>query len=141
MPPAGFYGPKNSMGNTCQPMERMRAFDKIEWHLLPGNHDYQRANGIWDQLVRSDLPANVTVHRESKPALLDDYSVAILPAPLFFRRSLQDPCDYMKKVDLPRAYTKIGLAHGSVRQFGTHEESSVNYIDVTGIGRICLTLP
>ncbi len=116
-----------------QPMERMRTFEKIEWHLLPGNHDYQRANGIWDQLVHSGLPANVTVHREAEPVCLENYSVAILPAPLFHRRSLRDPTEYMKHVDLPLAYTKIGLVHGSVRQFGTHQESTANYIDVAGI--------
>ena len=116
-----------------QPMERMRAFEKIEWHLLPGNHDHQRVNGIWDRLAHSGLPINVTVHLEAKPMRLENNSVAILPAPLFHRRSLRDPTDYMKDVDLPLAYTRIGLAHGSVRQFGTTKESTANYIDAAGI--------
>lgn len=31
-----------------QPLERMRNFSAVHWHLLPGNHDPQRPNGLWD---------------------------------------------------------------------------------------------
>ena len=34
-----------------QPLERMRKFEKVTWHLIPGNHDPHRPHGLWDQLV------------------------------------------------------------------------------------------
>ena len=35
-----------------QPIERMRNFPGVRWHLLPGNHDPHRPNGLWDQITR-----------------------------------------------------------------------------------------
>ena len=54
-----------------KPIERMRAFSKVQWHLLPGNHDPHRPNGLWDQLVRNGLPENVHVHVNPKPVCLE----------------------------------------------------------------------
>ena len=53
-----------------QPLERMRGFPSIQWHLLPGNHDPHRPNGLWDQLLRKGLPENVIVHVAPNPAML-----------------------------------------------------------------------
>ncbi len=39
-----------------QPLERMRNFAGVQWHLLPGNHDPHRANGIWARLLRMAYP-------------------------------------------------------------------------------------
>ncbi len=47
-----------------QPLERMRGYPRVQWHLLPGNHDPHRSNGLWDQLMRKGLPQNVSVHVE-----------------------------------------------------------------------------
>ena len=30
-----------------QPLERMRTFEKVTWHLMTGNHDPHRPNGPW----------------------------------------------------------------------------------------------
>jgi DNA repair exonuclease SbcCD nuclease subunit len=43
-------------------IQNMRAFNTIQWHLMPGNHDHFRENGLWDRLARYQLPANVTLH-------------------------------------------------------------------------------
>ena len=32
-----------------EPLERMRGFPDISWHIIPGNHDYHRGNGLWDR--------------------------------------------------------------------------------------------
>ena len=53
-----------------QPLERMRGFPGTQWHLLPGNHDPHRPNGLWDQLLRKGLPENVRVHIAPEPAML-----------------------------------------------------------------------
>jgi DNA repair exonuclease SbcCD nuclease subunit len=38
-----------------KPIEAMRQFPKVTWHLIPGNHDHVRENGLWDRL--SMIPA------------------------------------------------------------------------------------
>ncbi|MBV9310440.1 MAG: metallophosphoesterase, partial [Solirubrobacterales bacterium] len=53
-----------------QPIERMRQFPAIEWHLLPGNHDPHTPNGLWDRLRRSSLPDNVHPHLTGDPTEL-----------------------------------------------------------------------
>src|SRR5574341_672256 len=49
-----------------RPIERMRAFPDVEWHLLPGNHDSHQPNGLWDRLRRkpAGLPDNIKLHLE-----------------------------------------------------------------------------
>src|ERR1022692_2070264 len=31
----------------AKPIEGMRQFPKVTWHLMPGNHDHVRENGLW----------------------------------------------------------------------------------------------
>jgi DNA repair exonuclease SbcCD nuclease subunit len=110
-----------------QPLERMRNFDVIHWHLLPGNHDRHRPSGLWDQLLRKGLPDNVRIHTAREPVTVDDGSFVLVPAPLQHRRTLQDPTAYMDNLDVPDGLVRIGLAHGSVTGFGSQEDKS-NYI-------------
>ena len=111
-----------------QPLERMRNFAEIQWHLLPGNHDPHRPNGLWDQLLQKGLPNNVNVHITPEPADLQDAGFVLLPAPLFHRRSLDDPTGYMDDVQLPDRVVRIGLAHGTVTGFGSEGSDTPNYI-------------
>ena len=111
-----------------QPLERMRTFADIQWHLLPGNHDPHRPNGLWDQLLRTGLPGNVHVHIAPEPVNLEDAGFVLLPAPLFHRRSLEDTTAYMDDVQLPSSVVRIGLAHGSVTGFGSDDKDTHNLI-------------
>ena len=111
-----------------QPLERMRGFPGTQWHLLPGNHDPYRANGLWDQLVRKGLPENVNVHIAPEPAMLGDESAVLLPAPLFHRRTLDDLTAYMDDVNLPEDLIRVGLAHGTIRGFGSGDKDIPNFI-------------
>ena len=111
-----------------QPLERMRGFPGIQWHLLPGNHDPHRPNGIWDQLVRKGLPQNVSVHIAPQPAVLQDEVAVLLPAPLFHRRTLDDLTAYMDDVDLPEGLIRVGMAHGTIRGFGSDDKDIPNFI-------------
>ena len=110
------------------PLERMRGFPTVQWHLLPGNHDPHRPNGLWDQLLRKGLPKNVSVHVVPEPAMLPDDGVVLLPAPLFHRRTLDDLTAYMDDVDLPEGLIRVGLAHGTVRGFGSDDKDVPNFI-------------
>ena len=111
-----------------QPLERMRGFSSVHWHLLPGNHDPHRPNGLWDQLLRKGLPENVSAHVVPEPAIVENEDFALLPAPLFHRRTLDDLTSYMDGVDLPVGLIRVGLAHGTVRGFGSDDRDVPNFI-------------
>jgi len=122
-----------------QPLERMRTFTAIQWHLIPGNHDPHRSNGLWDQLVRKSLPGNVHIYLAPEPAIFDAESFALLPAPLFHRRALGDPTAYMDDLELPSRLVRIGLAHGTVTGFGSDDADVANYIVPDRAQRACLS--
>lgn len=113
-----------------QPLERMRTYSDIRWHLLPGNHDPQRPHGLWDTLA-DRLPDNVVAHTRPIPHLIDHDSehAAILPAPLYHRRTLDDPTEWMTRAHTPDGAIRVGLAHGAVHNFSSDEEQHANPID------------
>jgi len=111
-----------------QPLERMRKFEKVTWHLMPGNHDPHRPHGLWDQLIRRGVPDNVIVHLSSEPSIFESVGFAVLPAPLQYRRTLQDPTAYMDEAETPDGIVRIGLAHGTVTGFGSDDKDIPNFI-------------
>ena len=111
-----------------QPLERMKRFATVQWHLLPGNHDPHRPNGLWDQILRKTPPTNVTIHVEPKPLILEDESVVLLPAPLHYRKVLNDPTAFMDAMESPTDFIRIALAHGTVTGFGSDNADIANYI-------------
>jgi len=111
-----------------QPLERMRNFPDVHWHLLPGNHDPHRPNGLWDQLLRRGLPGNVHAHTATEPAVFEKESLVLLPAPLHRRRILDDPTAWMDEVDVADDLIRVGLAHGTVTGFGSEDRDVPNYI-------------
>jgi len=110
-----------------KPMERMRGFGSIKWYLIPGNHV---ANGPWDRLLRQELPGNVIIHTKPKPVPLVDESAWVLPAVLTQRHSSDDPTAWMNMAHTPPGTCRIGLAHGSVRAFGSTPTSTNNLIAI-----------
>ena len=111
-----------------QPIERMRKFPGVRWHLLPGNHDPHRPNGLWDQLTRNDIPDNVHIHTQPEPAIFEDESLVLLPAPLLHRKTLEDPTAYMDNLSLPEGFARVGIAHGTVVGFGSDDQNIPNHI-------------
>jgi DNA repair exonuclease SbcCD nuclease subunit len=111
-----------------QPIERMRAFPAVHWHLLPGNHDPYRPNGLWGQLLRRGLPDNVHAHAAPEPAILEGDCAVLLPAPLQHRRTIGDPTAYMDDATVPDGLIRIGLAHGTITGFGSDDRDVPNYI-------------
>jgi DNA repair exonuclease SbcCD nuclease subunit len=112
-----------------QPIERMRAFPDLRWHLLPGNHDGHQPNGLWDRLRKKGLPDNIVLHLESGPHAVEGESAVLLPAPLTRRHSLADPTEYMDGVATPDDVIRIGLAHGSIAEFGSDGLTTHNKLD------------
>jgi hypothetical protein len=86
------------------------------WWLMPGNHDHARADGLWWR-VRAKAPANVRVLDTPEPVALDE-TAWLLPAPLEHRRTRDDPTGLFPSMATPADAARIGLAHGSISEFG-----------------------
>ncbi|ACI51032.1 metallophosphoesterase [Gluconacetobacter diazotrophicus PA1 5] len=102
-----------------QPIERMRQFPDLRWHLIPGNHDFHEPDGLWDRLLRTGLPDTILPHLSDGPAPLDAAGTAwVIPAGLGHRHVIGDPTAGMDRAATPEGTMRVGLAHGSVRTFG-----------------------
>jgi DNA repair exonuclease SbcCD nuclease subunit len=114
-----------------QPVERMRNFETLTWHLIPGNHDSHTPRGPWERLLRmrqrSDLPANIRLHLAAQPAPLAQ-NVYLLPAILTRRHASLDPTEWMDDAATPEGALRIGIAHGSIASFGTDPATTPNRI-------------
>jgi DNA repair exonuclease SbcCD nuclease subunit len=111
------------------PLERMRLFPAVEWHLIPGNHDPHTPGGPWARLLDREVPRNVRIHVEPVPVPLGDGSEAwLLPAPLTRRHALGDPTEAMDGMETPPGLLRIGLAHGSIRDFDSDGTGTRNRI-------------
>ena len=119
-----------SVETLLKPIERMRQFQEIRWHLIPGNHDAHVPNGPWERLIRTRLPHNIVVHTTAEPKPLADDSAWVLPAVLTQRHATEDPTAHMDGAFTPEGALRIGLAHGSVRTFGSTTSSTNNVIAI-----------
>ncbi len=105
-------------------IERLARHPGLAWHLIPGNHDFAQPAGLWQRFARLGGPANVTVHDAPRVAELAP-GVALLPAPLTGRLLSEDPTAWMDAAETPPGSIRIGLAHGSIQDFGDDGESAV----------------
>jgi DNA repair exonuclease SbcCD nuclease subunit len=109
------------------PIERMKQFKDIHWHLLPGNHDPHRPEGLWDRITELAPPPNIHLHLTSRPFSLDD-NAFLLPSPLIRKNEYSDPTEWMNNAETPPSAIRIGLAHGGIVNF-TNEGEAANLID------------
>lgn len=100
-------------------MNAMAGADDLTWVLMPGNHDHLNASEIWATL-RRDAPANVSLALSPEPLALTDGAV-LLPAPCTARNPGRDLTEWMDAVETGDA-VRIGLAHGSIRDFRSVDE-------------------
>ena len=118
-----------SLHTRNQVVERMRAYTSIQWYLLPGNHDPYQPNGLWDQLQRRGLPENIHAHTKPATTVIEQDAAVLLPAPLQYRRTLNDPTAWMDDQVSEAGLIRIGLAHGAVYGFNANEGQRANPID------------
>ena len=111
-----------------QPVERMRQFPSLIWHLIPGNHDPHSLSGPWDRLTRMGLPNNIRLHLAPEPAPLGDGTAFVVPAVLTRRHVAGDPTEPMDRAITPDGAIRIGLAHGSLTDFGSDSGTTHNLI-------------
>lgn len=122
-----------------QPVERMRQFPALSWHLVPGNHDAHTPTGPWDRLLRLGLPSNVVPHLSPAPAALGSGETWVVPAVLTRRHAQGDPTEAMDAAATPEGAIRIGLAHGSVTSFGSDPGATHNLIAADRAERAGLT--
>ena len=107
-----------------QTVARLTAYASITWHLLPGNHDPAQPGSVWQVLSRGPKHANISLHLTPSPIEIE-VGVMLLPAPLMTKAMSTDPTAYMDTVMTPPGTLRIGLAHGSVRGFGSMGDAAV----------------
>jgi len=115
-----------------QPIERMRAFEGVRWHLVPGNHDPHTPSGPWERQLRiakrEQFPPNVHIHLTPEPVPIADGSACLLPSVLTRRHAANDPTAWMDETGTPVGAARIGLAHGSIASFGNDAADTPNRI-------------
>ena len=103
-----------------QPLEVMGEHADLTWWLLPGNHDRDDADGLWDRVEAEGVP-NVRPLREAGPVDMAPGAV-LLPAPWRRLHPGEDLTQWMDGASVPDGTIRIGVAHGGVRTFGTKHD-------------------
>lgn len=99
----------------------------LNWLLLPGNHDPLRLSGVWEQIARIGLPSNVVVLDKAAPYALGSEAV-LLPAPLTSKDPGRDVTEWMDAAATATGVARLGLAHGSVRGFGSDDDAALRLV-------------
>jgi len=89
----------------------------VDVYIIPGNHDYAGPNSIYKTRAFQDVPPKVHVLLEQKPVVIRRLNVILYPCPVTQKRTALDPTDWIP-VEEPNDMIRIGLAHGSVAEFG-----------------------
>ncbi|MEM6859060.1 MAG: DNA repair exonuclease [Pseudomonadota bacterium] len=100
-----------------QSLDRFAEQSDIRWGLLPGNHDPLSAGGLWDRVAAVAVP-NLHLLLTPEPVELAPGGW-ILPAPCNRPGGPEDPTEWMADARTPEGAVRIGLAHGSVRDFSS----------------------
>ena len=103
-----------------QALAAMDAAERIQWWIIPGNHDSLAAEALWDR-VRAQAPDGV--HLVDAPEPLEIASGAtLLPSPAPRRFPGRDLTDWMPSCSTPEGHLRIGLAHGGIVTFGSEDD-------------------
>lgn len=94
------------------------------WHLLPGNHDPARPDGVWQRVADLGLPGNVRLLLRHETVEIAP-GVFALPAPLTTKSVASDPTAWMDTAVTPPGAIRLGIAHGSTQGFGSAGTASV----------------
>lgn len=125
------HQPDDQTVNTL--VARLANYPSVIWHMLPGNHDFADARGVWSRIEKMGCPENVRLHVHATPVEIEK-DVCLLPAPLWTKFPASDPTAWMTEGKTPDGAIRLGLAHGSVRNFGQDDEGHRGVIASTRAG-------
>ncbi len=103
-----------------QPFQTIEKYPDMTWWLMPGNHDLDDVDGLWHR-VEAAAPENVRCLRKAEPVQMEA-GTFLLPAPWSRLDPGQDLSEWMDRAETPDGAIRIGVAHGSVRTFGTKDQ-------------------
>ena len=106
---------------VMQALSRMECA-KATWWLMPGNHDHARPAGLWSR-IRRLAPKSVRIVDEPEAIEMEE-GAWLLPAPLEHRKTVSDPTAAIVDMVTPPGALRIGLAPGSITEFGATGESA-----------------
>lgn len=104
-------------------LNAIRQASDLTWIVMPGNHDSLAANQLWT-VIQRDKPENLLLAMEAQPLQLGTRAV-VLPAPCAVRHPGRDLTEWMDSAATGEAI-RIGLAHGSIRDFRSAEDTNVS---------------
>lgn len=107
-------------GVLRQPIDIMGEQPDITWWLMPGNHDVDGADSLWER-VTAMAPPNLRILRTAEPVQMTP-EAWLLPAPWQRLHHGRDLTDWMDSAETPGGAIRIGVAHGSIKTFGTKHE-------------------
>lgn len=107
-----------------QPLDIIGEQPDITWWLMPGNHDVDGSDSLWDR-VAVMAPPNVRVLRTAEPIPMTS-DAWLLPAPWQRLHHGRDLTDWMDNAETPDGAIRIGIAHGSIKTFGTKHEANTS---------------
>ncbi len=100
-----------------QAVGAMAAEAPTKWWIIPGNHDSLAAESLWEAF-RAQAPENVRLLDQPRPAEIEP-GVMLLPSPSPNRFPGRDLTEWMAGCSTPEGHLRIGLAHGSIVDFGS----------------------
>ena len=107
-----------------QSLDAMGSHEDLKWALLPGNHDLLLDGGMWERLTDDEnRPENVIFLLREEPVEIAP-KVFLLPAPCRRKNPGRDLTEWMDRAETPEGALRIGVAHGSVREFSTDRPHS-----------------
>lgn len=105
-----------------QPLDLMGAHSALTWWLLPGNHDVNSNNRLWERVARN-MPTNVRLLLSQEPVEAAP-GVWFLPCPWESKFPGFDQTEWLDHAVTPEGGIRIGIAHGSVTDFSSGESNA-----------------
>jgi DNA repair exonuclease SbcCD nuclease subunit len=103
-----------------QPIDIIGEHPDVTWWLMPGNHDVDGSDSLWDR-VDAIAPSNLRILRAAAPIQMTS-DTWLIPAPWQRLHHGRDLTDWMDNAETPAGAIRIGVAHGSIKTFGTKHE-------------------